>query len=72
MLLRMAQSSKAVLWSLLALSIYHRGGDLVYADKLKESALQALIGTVGPTMDLYAAVLHIAAGLILCIVEASD
>lgn len=65
----MAQSSQAVLWSLLSLAVYHQDGDLDCADKLRESAVQLLLGLIKPTMDAHAAIEHIAAGLLLCIVE---
>jgi hypothetical protein len=62
-------SANAVLLSLLALSSYHRGGVLEYASHMKDAALRALIAAADPEMDSNAAIRHVAAGLILCLVE---
>lgn len=72
LLLRMAQSSKAVLWSILALVLYFRGGDTSHADTLKHAALRELIDATSPAMDVNAGIEHVAAGLVLCLVEVTS
>ena len=65
------QASRAVLHSILALASYHRGNNHAFAAQMKCSALQALLDAIGPEIDASAAIEHIAAGIILCIVEVS-
>jgi hypothetical protein len=67
-----SQSSKAVLFSLLALVSHYRGDDPAYASRTKHDAIETLIATSKPDMDLLTAVEHIAAGVLLCIVVVSD
>jgi hypothetical protein len=61
-------SSKAVLRSLLALVSHYRGDDLAYAIRTKHVAIETLIYSSKPDMDVLTATEHIAAGIILCIV----
>lgn len=67
-----SQSSRAVLNSILALASYHRGDNIAFAAQMKHSALRALLDAIDPNMDGCAAIEHIAAGIILCVVEVSN
>jgi hypothetical protein len=67
-----SQSSKAVLFSLLALVSHYRGDDPANASRTKHDAIETLIATSKPDMDLITAVEHIAAGVLLCIVVVSN
>jgi len=72
LLLRLAlsnrsQASRAVNLSILALSSYHQGGDLLYVDHLKRRALRELFTDAVPTKC--DGVEHIAANLLLAVLE---
>ncbi|KAH7088463.1 fungal-specific transcription factor domain-containing protein [Paraphoma chrysanthemicola] len=62
-----SRSSRAVHFAVLALSAYHRGDNPIYVETKKRSALRELYTDQEPSMC--EAVTHIAANLILCILE---
>ena len=60
-------SSRAVFHAILALASYHRGNNMVEADRLKSLALNDLMAQAQP--DMQDGIAHIAANLLLCVVE---
>lgn len=64
-------SSKAVLQSMLALATLHRDGQQSHAERLKLSAIRALLVSMNEDMDARAGIQHIAAGMLLCSFEVS-
>lgn len=62
-----SQPSRAVYHSVLALASYHRGSDLLYVGRLKQSALHDLYTDKDLTMP--DGIEHITANLILCVLE---
>lgn len=61
------KASRAVYHAILALSSYHQGGDLLYVDQLKRTALRELWTDTVPTEC--EGLCHIAANLLLCVLE---
>jgi hypothetical protein len=61
------QSSRAVYYAILALASYHRGNNMVEADRLKSLALNDLLAQEQP--DVQDGIAHISANLLLCVVE---
>lgn len=61
------QSSRAVYHAILALASYHRGNNMVEADRLKSLALNDLLAQEQP--DVQDGIAHISANLLLCVVE---
>lgn len=61
------ESSRAVYHAILALASYHRGNDMVEADRLKSLALNDLLAQELP--DVQDKIAHISANLLLCVVE---
>ena len=62
-----SQSSRAVYYAIVALASQHRNRDEIEVDQLKDAALQAL--HPNDTMSIDDGIEHIAANLLLCIVE---
>lgn len=61
------RASRAVYYAILALASYHRGNNMVEADQLKSIALNDLLAQIQP--DIQDGIAHIAANLLLCVVE---
>ncbi|KAF2828599.1 hypothetical protein CC86DRAFT_288709 [Ophiobolus disseminans] len=61
------KASRAVYHAILAISSYHQGGDLLYVDQLKRTALNELRTDV--VSSEREGVQHIAANLLLCVLE---
>jgi hypothetical protein len=62
-----SQSSNGVYYAVLALASHHRGDSLMQVDRYKRAALKNLYLHLDP--DLCEATEHVAANLILCVLE---
>lgn len=62
-----SQSSNGVYYAVLALASHHRGDSLMQVDRYKRAALRCLYLHQDP--DLCEATEHVAANLILCVLE---
>jgi hypothetical protein len=62
-----SRSSGAVYHAMAALASYHRGHSEIEVDQLKHAALQSL--RPSDDLDMYDVFEHIAANLLLCVVE---
>ncbi|KAH8647958.1 fungal-specific transcription factor domain-containing protein [Xylariales sp. PMI_506] len=76
-LLRMATSNGApstiaVMKSLLAFSSMHRFGPHIETTKFKLAAIRSLSTSLSHSMEKYEAMQHIAAGMLLCLLEAQE
>jgi hypothetical protein len=65
-----SRSSGAVYHAMTALASHHRGHSEIEVNQLKHAALQNL--HPGDNLDMYDVVEHIAANLLLCIVEVCE